>query len=126
MNDQKTEFEFKLTRASEIKLDLKSRHRATLERLTRYIGRVKLLREEIRSSLFAYGFWKLANGDIVVFNRQYVPMFHQVADGRWQTVKGQPWYDDIVDAENFYHDGHSELQKRRRSIAGMKRLGLIA
>ena len=105
---------------------VKSRRLETLQTLVICVSNTENLRQIVRADLFAYGFWMLKDGTLVVFNRRYAPMFYREPGKAWLEVKGSPWYENIEEEENLYHDGHSELQKRRRSIAGMKRLGLIA
>lgn len=49
-----------------------------------------------------YGVWTRANGNEVMFNRQYKPMFEKFADGRVERIKPY-WVSDIVgDADFFY------------------------
>ena len=97
---------FKITRLADIKPDLRCREICNLEAICEAIEDSEKLQNCIRSNMLAYGCWTLDDGRAILFN-------------------GQPHYDNIAHEEWFYDDGESEADKRRKSIAGMKQLGLI-
>ena len=111
--------------ADEYGPDKPSAHIVGLQNLIGGLARCPSLAQAIRCELMPYGYWNLKDGREVAFNRRYAPLYEREPDKTWQPVAGKPYYAEIGATEFFYKDGHTEVEKRQRSVAGMARLGLL-
>lgn len=68
------------------------------------------LREYRRSNL-PYGMWILSDGTVVLFNRDYYPIWKLVS-GRWVDADGREWIKNIANKLWFYRDRDTKSEKQ--------------
>jgi hypothetical protein len=82
-----------------------------MSRLKRYVLHYEL----------AYGFWKLKDGTIVLYNRDYHPIWHKQPGEDWERYPDRnSWVDEIAEQHWFYGGTATEkyLVRRRSSKHG--------
>jgi hypothetical protein len=79
--------------------------------------------EQERLACLPYGQWHTQQGSIVLFDRQYRPIYSQDDKGNIAVMSGNEWIDNI-DAdktEYFYNDGNSP-DKEFHTLAKVKKV----
>ena len=80
----------------------------------------RLSRRDQRRLLLPYGSGVGPNGDEVLFNRDYKPIFVRSPQGITTYFPNPDARPHFSSQRWFYNDGHTEAQKRRRAVAALE------
>ena len=80
----------------------------------------RLSRRDQRRLLLPYGSGVCPNGDEVLFNRDYKPIFVRSPQGITTYYPNPDARPHFASRRWFYNDGHTEAQKRRRAEAALE------
>jgi hypothetical protein len=69
-------------------------------------------------SPWPYGEWKTSNGDQVLFNRGYAPLWIKHKDGSVERADPRAWINGIVKQRHFWFDWEhpNRCQKTRKKL----------
>lgn len=77
----------------------------------KFVGLRMNIRQFVRQKI-PYGVWKTKEGNRVLFNRSYDPMWIKY-EGRDEVVRADPnlWVQNIVSEQHFYDDSYSDAER---------------
>src|SRR5258706_10812468 len=80
----------------------------------------------LRIEQLAYGLWVTKDRRVVVFNRNYSPIWQrQMPAGDWEKADGNEWVKNVVRQMWFYDGRYNERVSVDRAINIMVRLGIL-